>query len=631
MVAPIILIARRSPRAGRVLVVSVGGLLLGCLAVQILKRMPGIANLGGWLLLSAAFAMGASITWVYLKRGVPGFLIDWAALIPVVVLALFLGFTPASDLVFTSALQVPGDVTIGNPVPVVLVIFDEFPVTTLMDRSGSIDGTLFPHFARLAKDARWFRDTATTQWQTERAIPAILTGEDQPTGLPIAQNHPDNVFTLLDGAYEVVAQESFTALCPTDVCEESVGAPSLLERWSALASDMKVITGHLILPPDLAESLPRTDEAWAGFGQDAHGGPDAAAEPVHHRNPRTFFQRFLSSIRSRAQPGSRQAFIIHSLLPHVPWNYLPTGAHYEGGIPGRSTTKPVKWTKDEWPVLQGYQRHLLQAQYTDKLLGDLVGALKAEGIYSESLVVVVADHGVAFDPGGLQRIPVTRTVADIGLVPFFVKLPGERRAGISDQPVQTIDVLPTIADVLELRAPNYRWDGSSAFERTGPSTRLIYTHGPSYRVPTRGWGPGVQRKYEIFGAGESLDLYGIAPAGLEELLGMPTDRLPVTGEVDATAAIDRLDAYRRQDPAADDFPWLFLASLDGPDVGAAPLRIGISIGGRMRAITRTYAHEGQTASVYAMLPPDSFARSREIRLFVIGTDRSMRALPYDRS
>ena len=48
----------------------------------------------------------------------------------------------------------------------------------------------------------------------------------------------------------------------------------------------------------------------------------------------------------------------------------------------------------------GRQRHLLQLAYVDSLIGDLVQELKAQGIYDDALVVLTADHGISFEPGG---------------------------------------------------------------------------------------------------------------------------------------------------------------------------------------------------------------------------------------
>ena len=67
---------------------------------------------------------------------------------------------------------------------------------------GHIDAARYPNFARLARDATWYRNATTVADYTERAVPALLTG-DRPTtaALPIASDHPESLFTLLGGNY----------------------------------------------------------------------------------------------------------------------------------------------------------------------------------------------------------------------------------------------------------------------------------------------------------------------------------------------------------------------------------------------------------------------------------------------
>lgn len=59
--------------------------------------------------------------------------------------------------------------------PIVLVVFDEFPVHSLLDADGRIDQVRFPHFAALAREASWFRETTTVSSQTVWAVPAIVS------------------------------------------------------------------------------------------------------------------------------------------------------------------------------------------------------------------------------------------------------------------------------------------------------------------------------------------------------------------------------------------------------------------------------------------------------------------------
>ena len=130
---------------------------------------------------------------------------------------------------------------------------------------------------------------------------------------------------------------------------------------------------------------------------------------------------------------------VHSTLPHAAWRFLPDGRRYpiEGKeFPGLDSKG---WFGPQWQVDQAFQRHLLQVQYTDRLVGALLDKLRARGLFDKAVIVVTADHGVALMSGEPRR-PVNR--ANIGViapVPFFVKLPGpaqgprRRRRGADDR------------------------------------------------------------------------------------------------------------------------------------------------------------------------------------------------------
>jgi hypothetical protein len=84
------------------------------------------------------------------------------------------------------------------------------------------------------------------------------------------------------------------------------------------------------------------------------------------------FDRFLSLIR-RPDPGATRPplFFLHSNLPHNPYTHLPDGRLYrdhskeELGL----LVSSEQWADDRGSVLHGWQRHLLQTQYADRLVG----------------------------------------------------------------------------------------------------------------------------------------------------------------------------------------------------------------------------------------------------------------------
>ena len=102
---------------------------------------------------------------------------------------------------------------------------------------------------------------------------------------------------------------------------------------------------------------------------------------------------------------------------------------------------------------------------------------------------MVADHGVSFRLGHDRRLVRRGNVEDLAPVPFFLKAPGQRGGRISDRRLQTIDVLPTIADIVGTPDPVEGVDGRSALGAAKPRRREIiakkFKH--TYLVDTPGY------------------------------------------------------------------------------------------------------------------------------------------------
>ncbi len=174
--------------------------------------------------------------------------------------------------------------------------------------------------------------------------------------------------------------------------------------------------------------------------------------------------------------GSRPPLLfVHSTLPHSIWRYLPDGRSYPiEGVENLGLSSKG-WVGPQWQVDQGFQRHVLQVQYTDRLVGGLLDKLRARGLYDDAVIVLTADHGASFLKGTPRR-PVSReNVGAIAPVPFFVKLPGQHEARVDDGAVRTIDVLPTIAKAGGGRAAleGGRDPGRRARGRSGRTDRRL--------------------------------------------------------------------------------------------------------------------------------------------------------------
>ncbi len=417
------------------------GLLVAAFAFQVLKgALVGVLESG------LAIAFGAGFAFAYDRgRFVPTVLsVLWPT--PVLLLVWFLAFSPASELAWPGAGPEVERGTVPRPAPVVVVIFDELSSASLIDRQRTIDAQRWPNIAALAKESTWYRNATTVADQTTRAVPAIMTGQLRGEGLlPIRADHPGSLFDRLGGEYDFNVKETITHLCADELCGQTREAWP--QRAGRLVGSMASIMRRRLSPGDSSDYL---------------GVP---AEIVERRPE--IFREFVD----RIEPG-RTLSLHHSDLPHVPYQYTRSRRYTtETDLPGLSAEQ---WTEDPGPVREGLRRYLMQLGLVDKLVGELVAHLKRIGLFDRALVVVTADHGVAFQAGDSRRNVGAKNIGEIAGVPLLIKAPGQRGGRTVDSAVTTEDILPTIGSLL-----GARWSagGRSLENASGPARVTVSGEG----------------------------------------------------------------------------------------------------------------------------------------------------------
>lgn len=423
-------------------------------------------------ILAIAIALGVMLVVVLMVRRFEGVLAWFAISLPLAVI-MFVATSASARLIWTELETADATVEISNPAPIVIIQLDEMPIASLMDRGGSVNADLFPGFARLSQEGTWYRNSLSSSIATTQSVPAILTGVLGEKGMsPSSVDHPDNLFTLLANTYEMHVIEWVADMCPEDICPDYAGrAPT---RFSALIQDVGVVFGHLSLPVVLRENLPSIDNAWKGFlGQTrvpTGGGVEIDGLPVPPSGTRArwvdWMQRIIDGIEAGGPPTLSY---VHLQAPHVPWEINPTGTHYDRpeeyteveGIEGNG-----RWALDSDPALMGFQRHLYQLGFLDTMLGRLFDKLDETDTWDETMIVVVADHGASFVPGEHRRWPYDDNRDDLYRVPLFVKYPHQTVGEVIDEPVFGIDIMPTIAEVLEV-SDAWAFDGVSLLHIQG--------------------------------------------------------------------------------------------------------------------------------------------------------------------
>jgi hypothetical protein len=324
------------------------------------------------------------------------------------------------------------------------------------------------------------------------------------------------------------------------------------------------------------------------------------------------FGRFIGSIHASRRPTF---WMKHALLPHGPWVYMPSGhlSRPEGAefLPGMQT---VPGFYDQYVTDHNEQRYLLQLGFVDRLLGRLVGRLKSEGIYDDTLIVVTADHGFAWQVGVPTRRSVSRSnVDELGPVPLFVKAPGQTHGRLNGVLAQTLDVTPTIADVLNVPL-GYRADGRSAFSRAVRLRHVVSLTKRDFssvvRMPAVRWKARrraiVRRRLARLGSGDWASLYtSLGPNRM--LVGRRTSELRRSSVSGLRASLVRAGAYRRVRRSTGVVQTQIAGRVLGGE-GSGGRELAVAVNGRIEAVGRTFQLVGEETESYSVMVPEASMR-----------------------
>ncbi|GIX04841.1 MAG: hypothetical protein KatS3mg114_0710 [Planctomycetaceae bacterium] len=370
---------------------------------------------------------------------------------------------------------------VRRPVPLVLVVFDEFSGVTLQNEHGEIDAERYPQFARLARRCTYYPKATGVHCRTHLAVPALLSGRYPDRDVsPDLVNYPDNVLQTLGQTqqYEMFVFEPLTRLFPRDAPNFRRPLTSS-ERLKNLWVTLWGVYPRLLLPSDAPVPWPDLPRQWYGHpelieqsGQPIVGRFNYPWNIDRHKQ----LQHFLAGIQRGEQP---RCCFLHVALPHFPWVYVPDGRQYfpQPDISFQPTCATGELGEDWLPypreVLRAEYRYELQVGYLDRFIGALQDALEAAGLWDECLLIVTADHGVSFRAGHSRRLPDRVNVAELMSVPLFIKYPGQQAGQRDLRNVETIDIVPTIAEVLDLM-PRPVCDGQSLLGEVHKPRKTFY-------------------------------------------------------------------------------------------------------------------------------------------------------------
>ncbi len=322
--------------------------------------------------------------------------------------------------------------------------------TTRADHLGCYGGDVAtPHLDGLAAEGTVFEDAVTPATTTLCAHTSMLTGS-WPQTHGIVRNgyhvHPDNEMLAERLSAQGFATAGFVSSFALD---ERFDFAQGFDVWDQ-EFDLKIRGGDKHANQRRAE---RTTDAVLGYLE--QGAPERLFLFVHYFDPHSPYDppapydrmygevaegtsggldtlRVLTGERQTAVlgfPRDKDAAITEGLLPELVRGWSPEPSAVEQDL--------VRLYKGE-------------VSYMDHHLGRLFEGLRAAGVWDDAVVVVTADHGETFSEHadcwnhGLAVYDTTVRV------PLIVRVPQRGSGRRVAQVVSTIDIVPTILELLDL-------------------------------------------------------------------------------------------------------------------------------------------------------------------------------------
>jgi arylsulfatase A-like enzyme len=236
------------------------------------------------------------------------------------------------------------------------------------------------------------------------------------------------------------------------------------------------------------------------------------------------------------QPADRPWMIYaHALDPHAPYRpaadlkreFAPSSTRPEAGSHEDIVATLKKRRRDRGDRVAEL-RDLYDAELadTDRHFGHLLDALRERGLYGNTLVVFLSDHGEGFDEHA--RLGHGNTLyGELLNIPLLIKRPGRHAAARTGDLASQLDVLPTLLAALGLPArmlPGRDLLAPLAGETAPVVAQLTYERRRGLALITRDW-KYIEPRSHRFGAARELYSRLDDPLDANDLAGARPDKL----------------------------------------------------------------------------------------------------------
>ncbi len=665
-----LLAGNRFARVLHIAIVALLGMLFSVRAIRLGADIEGIA------LFALAVLTAGLLAVVYTRLVLIRQWLRYGSFAPLLFAGIFLFSSPAHSIAQgagkKASTAIPVVATAENRPPIVLLVLDELPIRSLLDSDGKIDAERFPGFASLSEDSTWFRNATSVASHTVNAVPAIFTGRypSVKERSPIAREHPNSIFRLFGNAYRFNVSELTTQLCAVPRCDienpenapdataetpkpvanapkprVTKSNPSPLSTLLETAADtyrQMVALHNIETTPDVDHDALVAVPATTAPTTTTIAGPVDRGSITPTTVDRGFdflpvvqptrFSEWLDRIDGDIE--NPELNVLHIQMPHGPFHVDSKGTNYRVPDDAQQLVgfAASRWSPDEGAVISVKQRHLLQVRYVDTLITVMKEHLVAQGIWDEAVVIVTADHGASFDPGGRFRELDDQSQVDVLGIPLFVHAPEFEQGVTDDRPVQSVDIAPTLAALADIDQP-WPVDGVNLAD-LGDLIRTKYRAealrpGEYYETKTVDVSRHLQQLLARLPSpgtdgGDDLTILRNGPSG--QLIGKRVEDLKVALDSPAGTVEVEFPPDKNFSPTETGTVAAFI--IGDISTGGANQTIVVVVDGRIGATSLTFDDGTGHASRFAALIPPTWmtAKSHEVSFYLLADDGALLAL-----
>jgi hypothetical protein len=262
-----------------------------------------------------------------------------------------------------------------------------------------------------------------------------------------------------------------------------------------------------------------------------------------------------------------------------------------------------------------YAMQAMQVGAVDQMVGEVVAHLRAVGAWDTGTFVLVSDHGVDITAPRFTRQILPETEDGVLRIPLFVRAPGRTGAVVRDEPATTLDVLPSIIDLVGAEA-DWEMDGHSLFDGSEPAGDRVlagetFEDGLDYVARQQAMLPQTDGTldgwHRLVAIGEQGDLVGTRVA--DDVVGAPSD-----------LSWSYLHGERLADPAAhaNAVPVLLQGWVSGAD--DVPPDLVVALDGVISGTIGGYVEDGDAWHFSGLLGPEVEGGAREVVAYEVERD-----------